>query len=92
MFELEAVMDRTDINGNLFKVMTFFGDHALHHLFPILDHAHLPYLYPIFFEHCEKYKAKYTTTSQFDLFIGQLKMAVKTRPSLLEERYSNKTE
>ncbi|KAJ0178874.1 hypothetical protein K1T71_005649 [Dendrolimus kikuchii] len=86
MFELEAVMDRTDINGSLFKVMTFFGDHALHHLFPTLDHAQLPYLYPIFFEHCDKYKAKYATTSSFDLFIGQLKMAAKTRPSLLEER------
>ncbi|XP_045494029.1 cytochrome b5-related protein-like [Colias croceus] len=44
MHELEAVMDRNDINDNYFKVLTFFGHHALHHLFPTLDHAVLEHL------------------------------------------------
>ncbi|GBP72168.1 Cytochrome b5-related protein [Eumeta japonica] len=69
MHEMEAVMERTDISGSLFKVMTFFGDHALHHLFPTLDHATLSYLYPIFLEHCQKFRANFRTTSSLDLFI-----------------------
>ncbi|XP_026737247.1 cytochrome b5-related protein-like [Trichoplusia ni] len=85
MHELEAVMDRTDINGNLFKVMTFFGDHALHHLFPTLDHALLEHLYPVFLEHCEKFKANFRMTSSFDLFVGQLKMAIKQNPNVLKD-------
>lgn len=86
MHELEAVMDRNDINDNFFKVMTFFGDHALHHLFPTLDHALLSHLYPVFLKHCEEFRANYRLTSQFDFFIAQLKMAVKENPTLLAER------
>ncbi|XP_075971562.1 cytochrome b5-related protein-like [Anticarsia gemmatalis] len=85
MHELEAVMDRTDINGNLFKVMTFFGDHAMHHLFPTVDHAYLSHLYPIFLRNCQKFKANFRMTSSIDLFIGQLKTAVKVDPNVLED-------
>lgn len=88
MHELEAVMDRTDINGNLFKVMTFFGDHTLHHLFPTLDHAVLPYLYPVFLEHCEKFRGNFRMTSSLDLLTGQIKMTLKTEPTLLKDKKS----
>lgn len=83
MHELEAVMDRNDINSNLFTVMTFFGDHALHHLFPTLDHAILPYLYPVFLRNCEKFRANFRKTSSLDLFIGQIKQTLKTDPNVL---------
>ncbi|XP_045446994.1 cytochrome b5-related protein-like [Melitaea cinxia] len=86
MHELEAVMDRPEINNNHFKVMTFFGHHALHHLFPTLDHAALEYLYPVFLENCEKFRANFRLMSQLDLFIGQLKMTQKKDPTLLDER------
>ncbi|XP_039749545.1 cytochrome b5-related protein-like isoform X1 [Pararge aegeria] len=86
MHELEAVMDRPNINDSHFKVMTFFGHHSLHHLFPTLDHALLEYLYPVFLKQCEKYKANFRQMSQLELFIGQLKMTLKTEPSLLSER------
>lgn len=85
MHELEAVMDRKEINGSLFTVMTFFGDHALHHLFPTLDHALLPYLYPKFLEHCEKYRANFRVTTQFDLWVGQIKMTLKQDPNTLSK-------
>ncbi|CAH0702839.1 unnamed protein product [Spodoptera exigua] len=85
MHELEAVMDRNDINDNFFKVMTFFGDHALHHLFPTLDHALLRHLYPVFLKHCEEFRANYRLTSQYDFFIAQLRMAVKEDPNVLKE-------
>ncbi|VVD04214.1 unnamed protein product [Leptidea sinapis] len=83
MHEVEAVMDRRDINGSHFRVMTFFGHHALHHLFPTLDHAVLEHLYRLFLEHCEKYRANFRTTSQFDMIIGQIQMTLKTRPTLV---------
>ncbi|CAG4915814.1 unnamed protein product [Colias eurytheme] len=86
MHELEAVMDRKDVNDSHFKVMTLFGHHALHHLFPTLDHAVLEHLYPIFLEHCEKYRANFRVTSQLDLYLGQIRMTLKTKPTLLSER------
>ncbi|XP_052740595.1 cytochrome b5-related protein [Bicyclus anynana] len=86
MHELEAVMDRPSVNDSHFKVMVFFGHHALHHLFPTLDHAVLEYLYPVFLKQCEKYKANFRLMSQLELFIGQLKMTLKTEPKLLSER------
>ncbi|GBP72167.1 Cytochrome b5-related protein [Eumeta japonica] len=89
MHEMEAVMDRTDISGSLFRVMTFFGDHAIHHLFPTLDHAMLPYLYPVFLEHCQKFRANFRMTTSLDLLIGQIKMTLKTQPTLLSEKERN---
>lgn len=86
MHELEAVMDRSDINDSHFKVMTFFGHHSLHHLFPTVDHAVLEHLYPVFLEHCDKYRANFKVTTQLDLFIGQIRTTLKTRPTLLSEK------
>ncbi|CAH2105611.1 unnamed protein product [Euphydryas editha] len=86
MHELEAVMDRPEINNNHFKVVTFFGHHALHHLFPTIDHAALEYLYPVFLEHCKKFRANFRLMSQLDLFIGQIEMTQKREPTLLTER------
>ncbi|KAJ8733394.1 hypothetical protein PYW08_001692 [Mythimna loreyi] len=84
MHELEAVMDRTDINSSLFTSMTFFGDHALHHLFPTLDNVTLRHFYPVFLKRCEQFRANFRLTSSLDLFIGQLRMAVKENPNVLD--------
>lgn len=86
MHELEAVMDRTDITGNLFKVMTFFGDHALHHLFPTLDHAILNHLYPVFLDHVKKFRANFRMTSSLDLMIGQIQSTLKKEPNTLQDK------
>ncbi|CAK1598675.1 unnamed protein product [Parnassius mnemosyne] len=76
--QVEALLDRKDINGNLFTVVTLFGEHALHHLFPTLDHAVLKNLHPLFIEVCEKYKANYRTSTQFQMVIGQIKETMRT--------------
>ncbi|XP_023943565.2 cytochrome b5-related protein [Bicyclus anynana] len=86
MHQLEAVMDRPIINSSHFRTVTFFGHHALHHLFPTLDHGVLLHLYPAFLKHCEKYKANFRLMSQLELFIGQLKMTMITEPRVLSER------
>lgn len=78
-------MDRREINNNYFRVLTNFGHHALHHLFPTLDHAVLEYLYPVFLNNCEKFRANFRVTTVLDLIIGQIKMTLKTEPTLLNE-------
>lgn len=41
-------MERKEITGSPFLVLTNFGDHCLHHMFPTLDHSTLEHLYPTF--------------------------------------------
>lgn len=50
-------MDRQELRGNTLLALTNFGDHALHHLFPTLDHGLLPQLYDIFFETMLEFEA-----------------------------------
>ncbi|GBP98303.1 Cytochrome b5-related protein [Eumeta japonica] len=38
LYQLDTVIDRSDIKKSQFMVLTHYGDHALHHLFPTLDH------------------------------------------------------
>ncbi|RVE51825.1 hypothetical protein evm_003445 [Chilo suppressalis] len=76
--QVEALIDRKDVNGNVFAVVTLFGDHALHHMFPTLDHAVLRYLHPVFIEHCEKFKANYRVSTQFSMVLGQIKECMRS--------------
>lgn len=73
-------MDRVDINGSLFKTLTNFGDHGLHHLFPTFDHAVLPLLYPIVIKTCEEFQTEIRMTTQWDLILGQFKQISRTKP------------
>ncbi|CAH0605493.1 unnamed protein product [Chrysodeixis includens] len=76
--QIEAVLDRKDVNSNVFAVMTLFGDHALHHIFPTLDHGLLKYLHPLFIQHCEKFQANYRVSTQFKMAVGQIKETMRT--------------
>lgn len=78
LHQLDAVIDSSDIAGSLFWVLTHFGDHALHHFFPTLDHAYLPYLYPTLLEHCEKFNTEHRMSPQIDLIIGNHKQMGRT--------------
>ncbi|XP_047528788.1 cytochrome b5-related protein-like [Vanessa atalanta] len=84
--QVEALLDRKDINGNTFAVMTLFGDHALHHMFPTLDHSILKYLHPIFIEFSEKYQTNYRASTQFQLVIGQIKETMRTEFKTVDKR------
>ncbi|KAL0832747.1 hypothetical protein ABMA28_000922 [Loxostege sticticalis] len=76
--QVEALLDRKDVNANVFAVVTLFGEHALHHLFPTLDHAVLRYLHPIFLDLCDKFQANYRVSTQFQVVIGQIKETMRT--------------
>lgn len=71
IFQLDTVMDREDIKGSQFMVLTHFGEHALHHLFPTLDHSLLPQLREILYETIEEFEYEMKDCSWFNHIIGQ---------------------
>lgn len=71
IYQLDTVMDREDIKGSQFLVLTHFGEHALHHLFPTLDHALLPQLHGVFYETLEEFEFEVKGCSWFEHIIGQ---------------------
>ncbi|KAJ3646729.1 hypothetical protein Zmor_024304 [Zophobas morio] len=79
--QLDAVMDRKDITGSHFLVLTNFGDHALHHLFPTIDHGLLEYLYPTFLKTCADFGIEWRLCSQIELVKGQFRQLIKTDPN-----------
>lgn len=78
--QLDTIVERIDYAGNHFKSLTRFGDHALHHLFPTLDHAELKYLYPTLLEHCEKFDVQLRTCTFYRALLSKSKQLVRKRP------------
>lgn len=83
IFQLDAVMDRKDITGSPFLVLTNFGDHALHHLFPTIDHGKLDYLYPVFLKTCEEFGVEWRVSSQLELTKGQYLQLARVEPNVV---------
>ncbi|XP_044758459.1 cytochrome b5-related protein-like [Coccinella septempunctata] len=71
VFQMDAVSDRREINRSPFLVITHFGDHALHHLFPTIDHGKLKFLYPTFIKTCEEFGVEWRCSSQLEMVKGQ---------------------
>ncbi|KAJ8727477.1 hypothetical protein PYW07_001596 [Mythimna separata] len=85
LHQLDTIVERIDYAGNHFKSITRFGDHALHHLFPTLDHAELKYLYPTLFEHCEKFEFQLKTNTFYEAVISASKQLIRKRPYNFKE-------
>lgn len=81
------MVERRDIQGNHFMVLTNFGDHALHHLFPTLDHGVLNDLYPLLYETMEEFKVQLKFQNFFQLVKGQHQQVARITCS---DRLSNK--
>lgn len=79
--QLDAVQDRVEVTGNLFLTSTMFGDHALHHLFPTVDHSKLPYLYPALEKTCKEFGIDYRVTTQLNAIRGFFMQCIKEVPS-----------
>lgn len=79
--QLNTIVERIDFAGNHFKSLTRFGDHALHHLFPTLDHAELKYLYPILLDHCEKFDIQLRTNTFYRALVSKSKQLARNRPN-----------
>lgn len=60
-------------------VQTQFGEHILHHLFPTLDHAVLPQLYPIFRKTLQEFNEELREYSFIKHIIGQNQQLLRTK-------------
>lgn len=74
-------MDRHDINWSHFLVLTNFGEHGLHHLFPTQDHGKLTYFYPVFLKTCKQFDIDLRVTSQLDMVKSQFQQLSNDTPN-----------
>lgn len=81
LFQVDTIIDRGDLKGSQFLVLTHFGDHVLHHLFPTLDHGILPQLYPILYETLEQFKCELRECNHLEHLLGQHKQLLRTKPN-----------
>ncbi|CAH1109011.1 unnamed protein product [Psylliodes chrysocephalus] len=88
--QLDAVMDRKDITGSDFLVLTCFGDHSLHHLFPTLDHSILKHLYPTMKEVMNKFDVNLRMVTQWDAIVGGFQQLLKVKPNPLPPNLKSK--
>lgn len=80
LYQLDTIIDREDLKGSSFLVITHFGHHALHHLFPTLDHGILPELYPILYQTMNEYKGELRSFPWFPLIAGQFQQLARIEP------------
>lgn len=80
IYQLDTVIDRKDIHGKHFLSLVHFGDHALHHLFPTLDHGILPELYPILFKTMDDFEAEFYSYPWLKLIRGQFQQLARIEP------------
>lgn len=73
--------DRADHGRSHALVLMFFGDHALHHLFPTVDHCRLSALYPVFKETLAEFGVEYHFSSTAELIVGAVRQLARTAPN-----------
>ncbi|XP_026755386.1 cytochrome b5-related protein-like isoform X2 [Galleria mellonella] len=83
--QLDTIIDNDDHTSH-FTSLTRFGNHALHHLFPTLDHAELVYLYPTLFEHCEKFGIEIRRNTFYQALISHSKQLWRKQPNNMKSR------
>ena len=66
---------------SLAVVLTTFGDHLLHHLFPSVDHSKLPQLYPALYEACKEFEEVYSFKFVPEMILGMHKRIANTQPT-----------
>lgn len=78
VYQLAATFDRTDSLDNHLFMLTTFGQHVLHHMFPTFDHGILPQLREILYETCKEFEADLCVYPWYKLLIGQFKQLART--------------
>lgn len=87
LYSVDTVMERQELRGNTLLALANFGDHALHHLFPTLDHGILPELYDVFFETLSEFEAECQYYPWFfETIKGQFKQLARIEPMKLDPR------
>lgn len=83
--QLDAVRDRSDVEMHFVAVLTMYGTHALHHLFPTLDHGQLDQLYPLLRQTCsefgiDNFVPERSPFNQWRLLVGLFQQVARVQP------------
>lgn len=77
-------MDNTDLRRNDFLALTHFGHHALHHLFPTIDHHVLSELYSIVFDTMEEFEVELEAYPWYHCIYGQFRQLARNNPKTFD--------
>lgn len=80
IFQLDSVVERDGLKKSLILVLTHFGDHGMHHLFPTLDHAILPQFDDIFIQTCKEFNVILQRNDWSELIKEQHLQLARTKP------------
>lgn len=80
IYTIDTVIDNADFSKHHFLALTNFGHHALHHLFPTLDHGILKQLYPILYETLHEFHVELAVYPWFRLIQGQFRQLARNQP------------
>lgn len=65
------------MKNNYVLAITHFGNHALHHLFPTVDHADLPKFNEDFLATCKEFNIEIMETTWIGAMTGYLKQLAR---------------
>ncbi|XP_055547327.1 cytochrome b5-related protein-like [Wyeomyia smithii] len=71
VYQLLTVIDRSNVDDLELNILTSYGHHSLHHMFPTLDHCLLPQLFPVFLETCAEFHLEHRRYPWWRLIMGQ---------------------
>lgn len=77
VLQLAAVRDRSDVDGNYVLTTLMFGNHAMHHLFPTIDHSKLHDLNPVLEETCREFNINFKPMRVKNLLLGMFQQLVR---------------
>ncbi|KAK6621298.1 hypothetical protein RUM43_011604 [Polyplax serrata] len=77
VLQLAAVRDRSDVDGNYVLTTLMFGNHAMHHLFPTIDHSKLYDLNPVLEETCREFNINFKPMTVKNMLLGMFQQLVR---------------
>ncbi|XP_030384255.1 cytochrome b5-related protein [Scaptodrosophila lebanonensis] len=78
LFQIDTIIDRGDVKWSDLLVLTHFGEHALHHLFPTLDHGVLKLLYPELQQTLKEFNGELREINHWGHIKGQTQQLLRT--------------
>ncbi len=70
-------------------VLTTFGDHLLHHLFPSVDHSKLPLLNPALRAICIQFGEVYPARTLPDMVVGLHQQVARVQPHTAKKKIAS---
>lgn len=77
LYSMDTIMDNSDFRKHNLIALTHFGHHALHHLFPTIDHGVLDRLYPTLYATMEEFKVHLDCYPWYHHIYGQLRQLAR---------------